>query len=78
MASLSFDFTQIFGLGTSCDHGFHGSGVLLVSPWMVWSGFFLSAALVFLGLHFVLRDKPKIDWTFEKPDFPSMLDGFSR
>jgi len=32
--------------------------------------FFSLQRWLFLGLHFVLRDKPKIDWLFEKTGFP--------
>lgn len=69
MASFSFDPWQILGVAEVVRSWLPWQWRPFVSQSLIWSGFFLIAAIICLGLHFALRTKPKIDWTFERTGY---------
>jgi hypothetical protein len=73
MASFSLDPLQIFGFADVVRSWLPWPWRPLVSPWLVLCGMSAVAALIFLALHFGLREKPKIDWRFEKTGYPVRL-----
>ena len=45
----------------------------VASNWAVFAVIFAMLAAVFGALHFLFREKPKIDWNFEKTGYPVTL-----
>jgi hypothetical protein len=74
MASFSLDPSQIFGLAELVRSWLPWQWRPFVSPWLILSGLFLVIAIFFVALHFVLREKPKISWEFEKEGTPISLE----
>jgi hypothetical protein len=73
--NFSLDPTQLFGLATTVRNLLPWTIRPSISNWIILALMFILAALVMVALHFVFREKPKIDWSMYKTGSPVNLGG---
>jgi hypothetical protein len=73
MPSFSIDPLQVFGFADVVRSWLPWQWRPAVSSWLIWSFFLFALSVVSLALHFALREKPKLDWVFERTGLPVTL-----
>lgn len=76
MSSFSFNPLEIFGFADllRAKLPWQWQWQPVFTTWLILSIGSAILAVLFLALHFSQREKPKINWTFEKTGYPVTLD----